>query len=217
MTNVIILLMALLVVSKMAKPTIKRSNAKMLIPTSTILENIILTVEGGYYNPLMFGKEVKDSRYSNSDETMFGIDRKNADKILSAPFFQYLDILDKSKWKWNYVPKKESIEYKTLMRLAKDYYNTVYNQLSKKYLPKELMKIVEESNLLKAHFLYAVFNGSGWFQFFANKLKDADTTDVKKLEKIAIDSRKNGNPKYTDSANSLIAQSVNKIINISKN
>ena len=60
------------------------------------------------------------------------------------------------------------------------------------------------------HFVYATWNGPGWFRKFATKINDAvkkGITDPNKLTEIAIRSR-------IDSGNSIIAQGGKKIDNI---
>jgi hypothetical protein len=63
------------------------------------------------------------------------------------------------------------------------------------------------------HFIYATWNGAGWFQKFANKINesvDEGVTKISDLESIAMKSRK-------ESGNSIIAsggQKISKLLGI---
>jgi hypothetical protein len=82
-----------------------------------------------------------------------------------------------------------------------------YDSLSSKYLSSEAREIVKKSPDLTFNFIYATWNGSGWFQTFAKKINDAVSkgiTNPSELTKIAIDAR-------IKSGNSVIAQTGKKM------
>jgi hypothetical protein len=88
-----------------------------------------------------------------------------------------------------------------------------YERLSNSYLSEEAREIVNKSPNLMFHFIYATWNGSGWFQKFAKKINEAvdkGVTKISDLESIAMKSRK-------ESGNSIIAsggQKISKLLGI---
>jgi len=175
-----------------------------------VLIQVIDTLEGGYYHPDMLADgRVKDARYGNSGETMFGLDRKAGGNLNTTPagvkFWAAIDAVNARKtWKWNY--KGGDLAPK-LKELLADVMFPHYNDLSNRYLSDKAAQIVESDNRLLFHFIYAAWNGAGWFKKFATKINEAvsnGTTNTDKLVKVALDSRIN-------SGNSLIAQGGNKI------
>jgi hypothetical protein len=82
-----------------------------------------------------------------------------------------------------------------------------FNKLADKYLSPEAKNIVMKSNSLLFHFIYASWNGSGFFQKFANAINEEvakGNTSVSELKKVAIQSRRN----------SAVSGSASKIENI---
>ncbi len=173
--------------------------------------NVIDKFEGGYYHPNM----TKDGRYpggtsmGNSGETMMGIDRKHGGTInTSSDGREFWNIIDKAgakeKWKWNY--KGGPLESK-LRGLVSKMIKPLYDDYVRRYLSPEAGKIVNESPSLMMHFIYAVWNGPGWFQKFSRVINDAvkkGITDPNKLSEIAVRSR-------IDSGNSIIAKTGRKM------
>lgn len=181
---------------------------------SKVTQLVIDNLEGGYYNPIWHS--VGDFRYSSSGETMFGIDRKAGgsinDTIAGKKFW---GIIDKNKnpqvWKWNYKGGGLNQELKDL---TVDIMYPVYERNAENYLSTKAREIVEKDNKLLFHFIYASWNGAGWFKKFAkdiNEAVDKGITDTNKLSQIAIDSRTKEGLKEGSSPNSLIAQGGNKI------
>lgn len=177
---------------------------------ANIVKLVINNLEGGYFHPdMLLDGRVKDKRYKKSGETLYGIDRQNGGKInISAAGKQFWKIIDdanaRSTWKWNYFGGQYQAQ---LMPLVAEMMKPLYDDLSVRYLSTEALQIVNSDNKLLFHFVYATWNGSGFFQKFARIINDAverSITDSQKLEQIAVDSRKN----YP---NSLIAQTGNKI------
>lgn len=172
------------------------------------INKIVDNFEGGYYNP----STMRTSGMGNSGETMMGMDRKHGVDFVKTPagqeFWKLIDDANaKENWKYNY--KGGPLENK-LRNLVSQMIKPVYENLLKKYLSTEAQEIVNKNPDLAFHFIYATFNGSGWFQKFAKKINDAvknGMTDPSELTKIAMDSRKN-------SGNSLIAKSGSKMSQI---
>ena len=171
---------------------------------------IISQIEGGYYHPNMLGDgRVKDSRYNTSGETMFGIDRKQGGTINDTPagkkFWKIIDDAGAAdNWKWNYNGGPLAPQLKDL---AAEMMKPVYMILADKTLSPEARAIVESSPDLLLHFIYAAWNGAGWFKKFAGDVNTAvknGVTDPGQLSQVAKDSR-------LLSSNSLIKQGGAKI------
>lgn len=170
-----------------------------------VTRQIINTLEGGYYNP----KWHYNSAMLDSGETMFGIDRKHGGTInTSPPGVKFWGLIDKNKnpkvWTYNY--RGGSLENQ-LTDLAADIMEPVFKDNCKRFLSPKSMEIVNSDERLLFHFIYASWNGPGWFQRFAQVLNDAvnkGITDKDKLVKIALDRRIN-------SGNNLVARGGKKI------
>lgn len=181
---------------------------------------VIDKLEGGYYHPQMLKDgRVKDSRYANSGETMFGIDRKAGGSLNTTPsgiaFWNVVDTANASKnWKWNY--KGGDLAPK-LKEHATGIIYPQYESLAGRYLTPQTKAIVDSDNRLLFHFIYGTWNGSGWFKKFAddmNKAVASGVTDPNKLSQVAIDSRTKEGLKAGSSPNSLVAQGGNKIASL---
>ena len=175
-----------------------------------ITDTVIDKMEGGYYHPDMLKDgRVKDSRYGNSGETMFGLDRVAGGSVNLTPegkaFWKVIDDANARKlWKWNYLGGSLNTKLKDL---ASDVMYPVYIDNSNRYLSKEASKIVDSDPRLVFNFSYASWNGTGWFQRFAEKINKAVEKGIKnpdKLVEIAVDSR-------VKSGNSLISQGGTEI------
>lgn len=179
-----------------------------------IVGKVIDSLEGGYYHPDMLKDgRVKDSRYGASGETMMGIDRKTGGTInTSTEGKQFWSIIDgknaRTKWKWGY---KGGDQEETLKRLVAKMIKPLYDLYCEKYLSEESKKLIDKDPKLMFNFIYAVWNGPGWFQKFAKELNG----EVKKgtkgtaLAKFAVGLR-------SKDSNSLIAQGGKKIEKILK-
>lgn len=182
-----------------------------------IVSKVIDKLEGGYFHPNMLKDgRVKDARYSNSGETMFGIDRLKGGSINSTAagkrFWLLIDNANAAKnWKWNFKGGELEPELKSL---ASEMIEPLYNNLSKNYLSKQAIEIVNKNAALLFNFIYATYNGSGWFKKFAQDITTAiasGITDPIQLSKIAINSRTKEGLTKGSKPNSLIVQSGNKI------
>ena len=151
-----------------------------------IVDLIIDNIEGGYYHPDMKDKLRGGENLGISGETMFGIDRKNGApqfttktpeavafwQVVDANFGShhgdtsyYGDKADGNKK----IPAAVGTQLRSFVKeMILDAYND-YND----YLSDSAKKIVESDPKLFMQFLYAVWNGPGNFQRFANLVNAA--------------------------------------------
>jgi hypothetical protein len=188
----------------------------------SVVFQIIDNLEGGYFHPdMLLDGRVKDKRYSNSGETMFGIDRLKGgsinNTIAGKKFWSLIDAAGaRSKWRWNYKGGELEPELKTL---AAQMILPLYNNLSNNYLTKKAIEIVNKNAVLLFHFVYATYNGAGWFKKFATDINIALASgilDPVQLIQIALNSRLKEGLKKGSQPNSLIVQSAKKIQSIFK-
>lgn len=210
----------------------------------SVTKLVIDKLEGGYFHPNMrTANPKKFGPYHRSGETMFGLDRhaghglyystpRKSDDVLrnlkniesgvytyktpeAKEFWTTLDKVDaKNKWQWLY--RGGSLEDK-LKDLTAEIMLPSYERNAKNYLDAKTREIVEKDNRLLFHFIYASWNGSGWFQKFAtdmNKAVSSGITEADKLSQVALDSRLKEGLRKGSSPNSLIAQGGNKIAKI---
>jgi hypothetical protein len=179
---------------------------------------VIDKLEGGYYHPnMLIDGRVKDNRYSGSGETMFGIDRLKGGSINTTQNgIKFWNLIDKAgaanKWTWNYFGGSLK---PALQKLAAGMILALYNTYTKLYLKSPaLIKIIENDDRLLFNFIYATWNGAGWFKKFATDVFNAyknGVTNPNELYKVVIRSRTNEGLKKGSQPNSLIAQGGEKI------
>jgi hypothetical protein len=177
-----------------------------------VVDKIIDEFEGGYYHPDMLKDgRVKDSRYGGSGETMFGMDRKAGNQESTSAGKEFWDIIDKenarSNWKYNYMLKDNPALAGRLKGLIVQIMEPLFNQYMEKYLTPESREIVKNNPKLFFNFVYATYNGPGWFDKFAKIINNEvanGNTNPDSLADIDIMNRKN-------SGNSLIAQGARKL------
>lgn len=175
---------------------------------------VIDKLEGGYYNPAWHN--TGDSRYGSSGETMFGIDRKAGGSINTTEAGKkFWGAIDKNKskaiWTWNY---KGGTLNPLLKDLAVDVIYPSYVKYHNNYLSPEAQAIVDSDGRLTFHFVYATWNGPGWFKKFATDMNNAvanGITDTDKLVQVALDSRTKEGLKEGSAPVSLVQQGGNKI------
>jgi murein DD-endopeptidase MepM/ murein hydrolase activator NlpD len=181
-----------------------------------IVNTIINNLEGGYYHPDMLQDgRVNDSRFGNSGETMFGMDRQAGGTESQGPagqeFWRLIDAEDaRHKWKHEYMLKDNPQLDNKLRQLVAEIMQPLFVKYVHSYLSPDAAPIVTSDSSLTFNFAYAVWNGPGWFQKFAKPINDAvasGTTDPKQLLQIALERR-------TGSGNSLIAQGGSKVASI---
>jgi hypothetical protein len=167
-------------------------------------DKIIEDLEGGYYNPSWH----YNSKMGKSGETLFGLDRKHGGHLNTTPEgLEFWKLVDQNKnkdvWKYNYKPTGSLGE--RLRNLLSRILEKSYDNLSKKYLNPESIKIVNSDPKLKFHFIYATWNGPGFFQKFANKLNNRignqNILNPNELFKLSMQDRRD----------SVVASSVPKI------
>jgi len=176
----------------------------------TITDVVIDKLEGGYYHPQMLADgRVRDPRYKNSGETLYGLDRMAGAYLKKYPqwaeFWNKVDKLGaKDKWKWNSMGGADAPELKAIAgKIMYSEYNVMYSR----YLTPQSQKIVDSDPRLTFNFSYSVWNGEGWFKRFATALNNLVAKGEKNTDKLTqalVDLR-------TGSSVSLIAQGGRKI------
>lgn len=141
-----------------------------------IANKIITEIEGGYFHPNMVSSgRVKDPNnyYRSSGETMFGMDRKTGLAFVNTPegkeFWSIIDNADaKNKWAW----RSMGNEYEGKLRvLATKMIQNEFNRLLNKYVKdKNIINLVNSSAPLSLNFIYATWNGEGYFRQMAELL-----------------------------------------------
>lgn len=195
---------------------------------------VIDKLEGGYFHPDMrTNNPAKFGAYHRSGETMFGLDRhaghslyystprKTDDVLANLKYIyngsysfktpeakEFWTTIDKANarrnWAWLY---RGGDKYTKLRELASKIMFPQFSYLEKKYLSEKSREIVESDPRILFHFIYATWNGSGWFKKFADKFNKAvanGVTNKDKLLDVALKSR-------TESGNDLIAKGGRKI------
>jgi len=188
-------------------------------------DKVIDNFEGGYANEAHFKDAAKNeadpdmkAALENSSETMFGMDRMagnwDSDPV-GSDFWQLVD--ENSGWapesagkpKWSHGYMGGSIEGQ-LRSYVYEMMIPRFKSLKDQYLSSESKKLVEEDKRLTMHLLYAVWNGSGFFQDFADVIDSevsSGNTDRDSLYEVAIDSR-------VHNGNGAIAKVGNKVKNV---
>jgi len=179
-----------------------------------VTELVIDNLEGGYYNPAWHS--VGDPRFVYSGETMYGLDRKNGGSLNTSPagkrFWALIDAnKNKETWVYNYNGGKLAPELK---KLVAEVMLPAYESYSKNSMSPKLKEIVDNDPRLLFHFIYAAWNGPGWFQKFATDMDTAltkGTHDSDGLVNVAINSRVSEGLQKGKPPDSLIRQSGYKI------
>ena len=159
---------------------------------------IVSYIEGGYYHPKMKEKNPEKFKlFGSSTETLFGIDRINGgweNTTAGKEFFSLLDAENASeKWEYMYDLDDNPTLKNKLIELSAEMIGQKNESNKSRFFTPEARKIVNGDAGLTFNFLYATYNGEGWFQKFAREINEAveqGTTDPKELLKIAIDTRK---------------------------
>lgn len=159
-----------------------------------VTRQVISYLEGGYFNPRMFDDgRLKDtsgarSAYGKSGETMFGIDRKAGGSINTTPegikFWSLIDTQNAAaKWPWNYVPPEpiQTPIVNAAIQVMKPQFETLFNTYVKN---KELQDLVKSDGRLYFNFIYATWNGPGYFQQFSKKITQSFESGNKSSEEL---------------------------------
>jgi hypothetical protein len=159
---------------------------------------IVSYIEGGYYHPKMKEKNPQKFKlFGTSTETLFGIDRINGGWEKTSAGKEFFNLLDaenaSEKWEYMYdLDDNPSLKNK-LIDLSAQMIGQKNESNKSRFFTPEARKIVNGDAGLTFNFIYATYNGEGWFQKFAREINEAveqGTTDPKELLKIAIDTRK---------------------------
>jgi hypothetical protein len=181
----------------------------------TLTGKVIDELEGGYYHPNMRNRLKYDwSKYGSSGETMFGIDRLKGGSINNTnagrEFWRLIDNADaKNSWDWN---DKGGQLGERLKVLAAQMMKPQFDSYMGRYLTPEAQKIINSSKALTFNFIYATWNGPGWFQKFAKKFNDDVNNDlsVNELIKKVLEYRR-------DSGDRIIVDTGKKMLPILQN
>lgn len=206
-----------------------------------IAATVINRLEGGYYHPNMMAKNPGRFRdYGSSGETLFGLDRhaghgiyyKSPRKATSVQdnlkyiesgeyewaspeakeFWTTVDKMGaKDKWKWNF---KGGADEAKLVGLAANIINKQWEDLSKRYLSSDSLAIIKKDGRLLFNFVYAVWNGAGWFKKWAEAINEKVAQGEKNpdsLLQFIVGLRETEGLKKGSSPNSLIARGAKKI------
>jgi hypothetical protein len=190
-------------------------------------DKIIDKFEGGYWNNDMtkpvtekcINHPFKTDFSEGSGETMFGIDRRAGGWDNVEQGREYFGLIDQEKEdagnmiefckKWKYGYRGGSLEPE-LKRRAGELMRVSYER-NKKYFTSEALYEVEGSKRLLFHFAYACWNGSGFFQDFANDINRAVAQGMTgdELVDVAVEGR---NRKFGSGNWSRANQTVTNII-----
>jgi hypothetical protein len=159
---------------------------------------IVSYIEGGYYHPKMKERNPEKFKlFGSSTETLFGIDRYNGGWEKTSAGKEFFNLLDNEnaseKWEYMYDLDDNPTLKNKLIDLSADMISQKNESNKSRFFTPKARKIVNGDAGLTFNFLYATYNGEGWFQKFANEINDAvdaGTTDPKELLKIAINTRK---------------------------
>ena len=185
------------------------------IDFTTLTGQVIDQLEGGYYHPNMKNRLNYDwSKYGASGETMFGIDRLKGGSINNTnagrEFWRLIDNANaKNTWDWN---DKGGQLGERLKVLAAQIMKPQYESYTRSYLTTEAQKIINSSKALTFNFIYATWNGPGWFEKFAKKFNEdvKNNLSVNELIKKVLEYRR-------DSGNSIIVDTGKKMFPLLQN
>jgi hypothetical protein len=185
------------------------------IDFTTLTGQVIDQLEGGYYHPNMKNRLNYDwSKYGASGETMFGIDRLKGGSINNTnagrEFWRLIDNANaKNTWDWN---DKGGQLGERLKVLAAQMMKPQYESYTRSYLTPEAQKIINSSKALTFNFIYATWNGPGWFEKFAKKFNEdvKNNLSVNELIKKVLEYRR-------DSGNSIIVDTGKKMFPLLQN
>jgi peptidoglycan hydrolase-like protein with peptidoglycan-binding domain len=200
------------------KVRFKTSNINVDVKDWQGMVNLVIDkLEGGYYHPDMLQDgRIRDGRYGGSGETMFGLDRKAGNNEATPEgreFWAYVDGFNpRSNWTHNYMARENPALANKLRELAGNYIKPYYGKFMNSYLSPESAAIVNNYAPLTFNFIYATWNGEGWFKRFANALNKSvasGNTDPKLLNDLVNELR-------SGSGNSLISQGAPIVTNVTR-
>ena len=177
---------------------------------SAVTQLVIDTLEGGYFHPKMYqANPGKFALYKTSGETLFGLDRhaghdlfysskrKSTNPIEGLKYIdtytyknafasEFWETIDKyarlEGWKWNTRGGKHEGKLKAL---AASIMYPEFLRLAKKYLTESSQKIVYADDSLLFHFIYATWNGEGFFKYYAKRFNQLQAQKASASELLA--------------------------------
>jgi hypothetical protein len=206
-----------------------------------IAATVINKLEGGYYHPNMMAKNPSRFKdYGSSGETLFGLDRhaghgiyyKSPRKTASVQdnlkhieageyewaspeakeFWTTVDKMGaKDNWEWN---SKGGPDEARLVDLASNIINKQWEGLSQRYLSSDALAIIKKDGRLLFNFVYAVWNGAGWFKKWAEAINakvEAGEKNPDALLQFIVGLRETEGLGKNSKPNSLIARGAQKI------
>jgi len=152
---------------------------------------VITNLEGGYYHPDMLKDgRVRDSRYGTSGETMYGLDRERGGSVISdcGPCKRFWGKIDqanaRNSWPWSYIPNDPLKS--ELLELAVEIMQPIFNYNLSTFVPnKEIQTLIKSDGRLYFNFVYATWNGPGWFQGFSKEIISAYNNGTRKADELA--------------------------------
>lgn len=182
---------------------------------SDAINRIIDGLEGGYYHPNMKTRNPsKFAAMGKSGETMFGMDREHGKQENTAPGREFWRLIDNenasTNWGYNYKLDDNPGLANKLKSLIADIMKPLFEKFSNKYLTPESKQLVMSNPPLYFNFVYATWNGSGWFKKFAEKFNEEvknGTTNPEELADIVVQYRRN-------SGNSILSKTSSKVDSI---
>jgi hypothetical protein len=167
---------------------------------------VINNLEGGYFHPNMLKDgRVKDSKgymtgidpktgkkipgIKPSGETMYGLDRINGGAAVGScnACKQFWGLLDKANapntWDWLHIPPDPLKSQ--LINLAVQIMEPLFNSSMKSFVRKDIQDVIKSDGRLYFNFVYAQWNGPGWFQGFAKEITSAYDRGTKDPEALA--------------------------------
>lgn len=163
---------------------------------------VIDVFEGGYYNPNMRLGVL----YAKSGETMFGIDRLNYQpnsREAQNSKNRFFELIDRdradsnngAKWVYNYKVNDRPDVKKSLIKEISTMMEISYKSYIAQYASDKLQELINKDSRLQIHFIYAVWNGPGFFEFYCSEAqKDIDNgvTEIDKIVNNALTARIEG-------------------------
>ena len=195
-----------------------------------ILNVIIDNLEGSYVSPKDISKmSEKDKKsFSNSSETLWGMDRGfSGSSTNDKKFWDYINKADKSKWNSKYPkPANETELFDLYVKIIEARYKSFVKNKN-----QALNSVIENDARLYFNMIYAVFNGSGWFNGFYQILElnfNSGNSSPDALLSAVVNERliggsnayKFGTGKKLENGSELIMKTgykIEKIVGLSKN
>jgi hypothetical protein len=202
----------------------KKLKEKFMVQTTRVIREL----EGGYYHPDMKVKNpTKFKVMGESGETMYGIDRLKGSPATTHPpaARQYWATIDsqnaRKNWGHLYIPPpplRDTLIYLAALVMEPEFNRMMNRKKNNGITNPDLRKVVLSHDPLLFHFIYAAWNGGGWFEGWAriiNAAWNGGMTDPRKLTKLMVAKRLDNTGVIGNrSNNGLIAQGGEKIAKI---